>query len=106
MAIRFKKKLIIVPIALGLLFCFFSIRVSAQSPAAINVSDCGTSTTLNSTTVPGYANLIWDNGSTATSRTVNASGAYWWQVTGANVVTNGIFLQAIQGLAANILTDM
>ncbi len=81
-----------VPMALGLLFCFFSIRVSAQSPATINVSDCGTSTTLTSSNIPlGYSNLIWDNGSTVSSRVVNASGAYWWQVTGANVVTNGSF---------------
>ncbi|RZA00582.1 MAG: hypothetical protein EOP47_13560 [Sphingobacteriaceae bacterium] len=89
-----------VPVALGLLFCFFSIRVSAQSPAAINVSDCGTSTTLTSTTIPGYSNLIWDNGSTATSRVVNASGAYWWQVTGANVVTNGNFSSGNTGFTS------
>lgn len=89
-----------VPMALGLLFCFFSITVLAQSPATINVSDCGTSTTLNSTTVPGYSNLIWDDGSTATSRTVNAAGAYWWQVTGANVVTNGNFSSGNTGFTS------
>ena len=66
----------------------------------INVSDCGTSTTLTSTTIPGYSNLIWDNGSTNTSRTVNASGAYWWQVTGTSVVTNGDFSSGNTGFTS------
>jgi hypothetical protein len=100
MTIPVKKKLIMVPMLLGLLFCFFTIKVWAQSPATINVSDCGTSTTLNSTTIPGYSNLIWDNGSTATSRTVNASGAYWWQVTGSNIVTNGDFSSGNTGFTS------
>lgn len=91
MVIQVKKKQIMVPRLLGLFLCFFTASVFAQVPATINVSDCGTSTTLNSTTIPGYSSLIWDNGSTSTSRTVNASGAYWWQVTGANVVSNGDF---------------
>ena len=77
----------------------FSSNVFAQVPD-INVSACGTSTTLNSTTIPGYANLIWDNGSTATSRTVNASGSYWWQVTGASVVTNGNFSAGNSGFTS------
>ena len=84
---------------LGLFFCFFSQNVLAQVPT-INVSDCGTSTTLNSTAIPGYSSLIWNNGSTATSLTVNASGAYWWQVTGANVVSNGNFSSGNTGITS------
>lgn len=88
------------PMLLGLFLCFFMGKILAQAPATINVSDCGTSTTLNSTTVPGYSSLIWDNGSTNTSRTVNASGAYWWQVTGANVVSNGSFSSGNTGFTS------
>lgn len=93
------KKLIMVSGLLGLFFCFFAGQLLAQVPT-INVSDCGTSTTLNSTTIPGYSNLIWDNGSTSTSRTVNSSGAYWWQLTGANVVTNGNFSSGNSGFTS------
>lgn len=94
------KKQTMFSILLELLVLFFSGTVLAQSPATINVSDCGTSTILNSTTIPGYSNLIWDNGSTATSRTVNASGAYWWQVTGASVVSNGNFSSGNTGFTS------
>jgi hypothetical protein len=100
MVIQVKKKQIMVPRLMGLFLCFFTARVLAQSPATINVSDCGTSTTLNSTTIPGYSNLIWDNGSTSTSRIVNTSGAYWWQVTGANVVSNGNFSSGNTGFTS------
>ena len=86
-------------VLLGLFFCFFTGRILAQAPT-INVSDCGTSTTLNSTSIPGYSNLIWDNGTTNTSRTVNASGAYWWQVTGASVVTTGNFSSGNTGFTS------
>ena len=94
-----------IPRLLGLFLCFFTHSVLAQSPATINVSDCGTSTTLTSTTIPGYSNLIWDNGSTNTSRTVNASGAYWWQVTGASVVTNGNFSSGNTGFTSEYIYD-
>ena len=73
----------------------FAFRMScfAQSPTVINSSDCGTSSTFTASAIPtGYAGLIWNNGTTGSSLTVNASGAYWWQVTGANVVNNGDFL--------------
>lgn len=93
------KKQMMVPMVLGVLMFFFSGMLLAQVPT-INVSDCGTSTTLTSTTIPGYSNLIWDNGSTASSRTVNSSGAYWWQVTGANVVSNGSFSSGNTGFTS------
>lgn len=94
------KKQMMVPVILGVLMFFFSGRVFAQSPATVNVSDCGTSTTLTSSTISGYSNLIWDNGSTASSRTVTASGAYWWQVTGASVVNNGNFSSGNTGFTS------
>lgn len=52
---------------------------------------CGTSSVLTAKTVPGFSNRIWNDGSTGTTLTVNASGDYWWQVTGTNIVTNGNF---------------
>lgn len=55
------------------------------------VKACGTSTTLTTSTVAGYSNPIWNDGSTGNSLTVNTSGDYWWQVTGVNVVVNGDF---------------
>ena len=93
------KKQVFFTTLVSVYICFFAGKLLAQVPT-INISDCGTSTTLNSTTIPGYSNLIWDNGSTATSRTVNASGAYWWQVTGASVVTNGNFSSGNSGFTS------
>src|SRR4051794_28863283 len=58
---------------------------------------CGTSTTLHTKTVTGYSNPTWNNGTTGTSLTVNSSGDYWWQVTGANIVTNGDFTNGNTG---------
>lgn len=69
-------------------------------PATQNVTVCGTSTTLTSTTVPGYGNLIWNDGTTGTSLTVNASGDYWWQVTGSSLVTNGDFTSGNSGFTS------
>ncbi|MEO8887329.1 MAG: hypothetical protein ABI367_14795 [Mucilaginibacter sp.] len=84
----------------GLLFCF-GVRCFAQSPATINVSACGTSTVLTATGIPsGYSGLIWNDGSTGSSLTVNASGDYWWQVTGASVVTNGNFSSGNTGFTS------
>jgi hypothetical protein len=66
--------------------------ITAPSTDTVNV--CGTSTTLNTTTVPGYANPTWNDGTAGTSLNVNSSGDYWWQVTGTSVVTNGDFSAA------------
>lgn len=55
----------------------------------INV--CGTSAVLNAQNITGYSNPSWNDGSTGMSKTVTASGTYWWQETGTNVVTNGDF---------------
>src|ERR1700744_3006407 len=55
------------------------------------VTNCGTSATLSSYNVPGYSNLVWDDGSTSATRTVTRSGNYWGQVTGTNIVANGDF---------------
>jgi hypothetical protein len=70
---------------------FFSATIA---PIADTVNACGTSTTLNTTTVPGYSDPTWNDGTTGTSLTVNSSGDYWWQVTGTSVVTNGDFSAA------------
>lgn len=69
-------------------------KTSRTSIFAVNtdtVNVCGNSTTLTTTTVPGYSNPIWNDGTTGTSLNVTSSGDYWWQVTGASVVTNGDF---------------
>jgi hypothetical protein len=58
------------------------------------VKVCGTSTTLNTTNVPGYSNPTWNDGTIGNSLNVTASGDYWWQVTGTTVVTNGNFSAA------------
>ncbi len=63
----------------------------ASGPQDTTISVCGTSTTLHTVAVAGYSNPTWNDGSTGTSLTVNSSGDYWWQVTGASVVTNGDF---------------
>jgi hypothetical protein len=71
---------------------FIGIRkVVSFSPPTEYVEVCGTSSTLNTTSVPGFSNPTWNDGSTGTSLVVNASGDYWWQVTGASIVTNGDF---------------
>lgn len=87
---------------LGVIGLSFTQLKFLASPATQNVTVCGTSTTLNSTTVPGYSSstLIWNNGSTGTSLTANASGDYWWQVTGTNVVTNGDFTNGNTGFTS------
>jgi hypothetical protein len=64
------------------------------APAIDTVTVCGTSTTLSTHAVAGFSNPIWNDGTSGTSLTVNASGDYWWQVTGTNVVTNGDFSAA------------
>ncbi|MES2425687.1 MAG: hypothetical protein V4560_01895 [Bacteroidota bacterium] len=71
------------------------------TPSTDTVNVCGTTTTLNTTTVPGYANPTWNDGSTGTSLNVNSSGDYWWQVTGTNTVTNGEFSANNPNTAAN-----
>jgi hypothetical protein len=99
---------------INLLFSFLLLGVAGFSFTEINapfsplivvptdtVTVCGTSTTLNTTTVPGYANPTWNDGSTGTSLTVNSSGDYWWQVTGTNIVVNGNFSAANPNTAAN-----
>ncbi len=82
----------------GLSFTQFKFLAS---PATQNVTVCGTSTTLQSSTIAGYSNLIWNDGSTGTSLTVNASGDYWWQVTGSSVVTNGNFTSGNTGFTSD-----
>jgi hypothetical protein len=65
------------------------------------VSNCGTSATLSSYPVAGYSNLVWDDGSTSTTRTVTSSGDYWWQMTGNNIVVNGDFTAGNTGFTSN-----
>jgi hypothetical protein len=92
------------PRKISVIFCFLLAGVVGMSftkfnrsfklittPANDTVIVCGSSTTLNTSTVAGYSNPIWNNGVSGTSLTVNASGDYWWQVTGTSVVTNGDF---------------
>lgn len=67
----------------------FISAIVTTSTDTVNV--CGTSTTLTTSTIAGFSNPIWNNGTTGTSMTVNSSGDYWWQVTGTNIVTNGDF---------------
>jgi hypothetical protein len=94
----------ILPRKFTLLFCLLILGIAGlaftvENTAFISiiaiptdtVNVCGTSTTLHSTTVPGYSNRIWNDGSTGSNLTVNSSGDYWWQVTGTTVVTNGDF---------------
>ncbi|MCC8424525.1 hypothetical protein [Mucilaginibacter sp. UR6-11] len=85
-------------------FSFTEIKGAYTSILAVitdNVTVCGTSTTLTTSTIPGYSNPIWNDGTTGTSLTVNASGDYWWQVTGANVVTNGDFTSGNTGFTSS-----
>lgn len=78
--------------AIGLSFSGLNAsRIFVNAVAADTVQACGTSTVLNTSTVAGYSNPIWNNGSTATSMTVTSSGDYWWQLTGTSVVANGDF---------------
>lgn len=72
-------------------------RIFVYSVSADTVQVCGTSTTLTSSTVSGYSNLIWNDGSTNTSLNVTSSGDYWWQVTGTSVVANGDFNNTSSG---------
>ncbi|MBC7399287.1 MAG: hypothetical protein H7289_05025 [Mucilaginibacter sp.] len=55
---------------------------------------------MHTSTVAGYSNPIWNNGTSGTSLTVNASGDYWWQLTGTNVVTNGDFTNGNTGFTS------
>jgi len=71
------------------------------SPPDTTITACGSSLVLQSKTVAGYSNLTWDNGSSATTRTVTASGTYWWQVIGTNVVTNGDFSAGNTGFTSS-----
>jgi hypothetical protein len=73
------------------------------TPATDTVNVCGTSTILHTSTVPGYSNPIWNNGTAGTSLTVNASGDYWWQVTGTSVVTNGDFTSGNTGFTSDYI---
>ncbi len=83
-----------------LVFAFLGV-CNAQSPATQNVSNCGTSAVLTASGIPsGYSSLIWNNGTTNSSLTVNASGSYWWQVTGPNIVTNGDFSSGNTGFTS------
>ena len=75
------------------------------APATDTVNACGTSTILSTTTIPGYSNPIWNDGSTGTSLTVNSSGDYWWQVTGTNIVTNGDFSASTSSSATRGFTS-
>lgn len=96
------------PRKINILFSFLLVGVVGMSftqfsffgPPTQNVTVCGTSTTLTTSTVPGYSNPIWNDGTTGTSLTVNASGDYWWQVTGASVVTNGDFTSGNTGFTS------
>ncbi|GAA4103344.1 hypothetical protein [Mucilaginibacter panaciglaebae] len=69
-------------------------RISVFTVSTDTVNVCGNSTTLTTSTVPGYSNPIWNDGTTGTSLNVTSSGDYWWQVTGTSVVTNGDFSAA------------
>jgi len=61
------------------------------TPADTTISACGSSIVLHSSSIPGFSNPSWNDGSTGTSLTVTQSGTYWWQETGTNIVTNGNF---------------
>jgi hypothetical protein len=65
--------------------------ISSTPTQDTTITACGTSTTLNTSTVTGYSNPSWNNGSTGTSLVVTSSGDYWWQVIGSNIVNNGTF---------------
>jgi hypothetical protein len=70
-------------------------RISLFAANTDTVKVCGASTTLTTSNIPaGYSNPTWNNGSTGNSLSVNTGGNYWWQVTGANIVTNGDFSAA------------
>jgi len=70
-------------------------------PPDETVNACGTSVVLTSETIPGYSNLIWNDGSTGTTFTATSSGTYWWQVTGSNIVTNGDFSSGNSGFTSS-----
>jgi hypothetical protein len=61
------------------------------APAADITSTSGNQITCNSTSIQldalGTGSYLWDNGSTASSRTVNSAGTYLMTVTGANGCT-------------------
>jgi len=71
------------------------------NPPDTTITICGSSLVLQSKTVTGYSNLTWDDGSSATTRTVTASGTYWWQLIGTNVVTNGDFSSGNSGFTSS-----
>jgi hypothetical protein len=109
---------LILPRKRGFLLCFilvgiigFSFTEITRSYTSIitstidTVTVCGTSTTLHTSTVPGYSNPIWNDGTTGTSLTVNNSGDYWWQVTGTSIVTNGDFSADITSSATRGFTS-
>lgn len=62
-----------------------------NNPPDITVTQCGSSVTLSTTSVSGYSNPSWNDGSTGNTLTVTSSGDYWWQETGTNIVANGDF---------------
>jgi hypothetical protein len=84
----------------GLSFTQFNSAFKFIPPLTDNVTVCGTSTTLTTSTITGYSNPIWNDGTAGTSLTVNASGDYWWQVTGTSVVTNGDFTNGNNGFTS------
>jgi len=71
------------------------------NPPDTTINVCGTSTTLHSKTITGYSSPSWNDGSTGTSLTVTASGTYWWQEIGTNVVTNGNFSSGDSGFTSS-----
>src|ERR1700755_1374151 len=66
-------------------------NVIKPNGADTTITVCGSSVTLNAQNITGYSNPSWNDGSTGMTKTVTASGTYWWQETGTNVVTNGDF---------------
>jgi hypothetical protein len=76
--------------------------VISYAPKDITVNACGNSTTLtppaDAPTPPNFANLMWSDGSTKPTLTVNGktgqTTTYWWQKTGPNQVQNGSFTYA------------
>ena len=76
-------------------------RYSISPPPDDTVNVCGTSAVLTSTTIPGYSNPTWSDGSSGTSFTATSSGTYWWQVTGTNIVVNGDFSSGNTGFTSS-----
>ena len=92
----------IIPSAADLAKVSFSRHIQyIATPADTTVNACGTSVVLNSKTISGYSNPTWSDGSTGTTFTATASGTYWWQVTGTNVVVNGNFSSGNTGFTSS-----